>query len=48
MDLTIVAVHTICDDLSISIGPKEHSQSKMSDAEVMTTPDSFFRFNPFV
>ena len=48
MDLTIVAVHTICDDLLISIGPKEHPQSKMSDAEVVTTPDSFLTLTPFV
>jgi hypothetical protein len=37
MDLTIVAVYTICDDLLISIGHQEHPQAKMSDAEVMTT-----------
>ena len=36
MDLTIVAVYTICDDLLISIGHQEHPQAKMSDAEVMT------------
>lgn len=36
MDLTIVAVYTICDDLLISIGHQEHRQTKMSDAEVMT------------
>ena len=36
MDLTIVAVYTICEDLLISIGHKEHPQAKMSDAEVMT------------
>ena len=36
MDLTIVAVYTIPDDLLISIGHKEHPQTKMSDAEVMT------------
>lgn len=37
MDLTIVALYTICDDLLISIGHQEHPQAKMSDAEVMTT-----------
>ena len=37
MDLTIVAVYTICDDFLISIGHQEHQQAKMSDAEVMTT-----------
>ena len=37
MDLTIVAVYTICDDLLISIGHRNHPQAKMSDAEVMTT-----------
>ena len=36
MDLTIVAVYTICDDLLISIGHPEHPQAKRSDAEVMT------------
>ena len=36
MDLTIVALYTICDDLLISIGHKAHPQAKMSDAEVMT------------
>ena len=36
MDLTIVALYTICDDLLISIGHPEHPQAKMSDAEVMT------------
>ena len=36
MDLTIVAVYTIPDDLLISIGHKEHPQTKKSDAEVMT------------
>ena len=38
MDLTIVAVYTICDDLLISLGHQEHPLAKMSDAEVMTTP----------
>ncbi len=37
MDLTIVAVYTICDDLLISLGHQDHQQAKMSDAEVMTT-----------
>ena len=37
MDLTIVAVYTICDNLLISLGHQEHSLAKMSDAEVMTT-----------
>ena len=37
MDLTIVALYTICDDLLISIGHQEHQLAKMSDAEVMTT-----------
>ena len=37
MDLTIVAVYTICDDLLISLGHHEHPLAKMSDAEVMTT-----------
>ena len=36
MDLTIVALYTICDDLLISIGHKAYPQAKMSDAEVMT------------
>ena len=36
MDLTIVAVYTICDDLLISTGHQEHPQAKMSDAEIMT------------
>ena len=36
MDLTIVALWTICDDLLIAIGHQEHPQAKMSDAEVMT------------
>ena len=37
MDLTIVAVYTICDDLLISLGHQEHPQTQMTDAEVMTT-----------
>ncbi len=37
MDLTIVAVYTICDDLLISIGHKTHPKAQMTDAEVMTT-----------
>ena len=37
MDLTIVAVYTICDDLLISLGHQKHPLTKMSDAEVMTT-----------
>ena len=37
MDLTIVALYTICDDLLIALGHQEHQQAKMSDAEVMTT-----------
>ena len=37
MDLTIVALYTICDDLLISIGHRNHPQAKMSEAEVMTT-----------
>lgn len=37
MELTIVAVYTICDDLLISRGHYTDPQSKMSDAEVMTT-----------
>ena len=37
MDLTIVAVYTICDDLFISLGHQEDPRAKMSDAEVMTT-----------
>ena len=37
MDLTIVALYTICDDLLISTGHHDHAQAKMSDAEVMTT-----------
>jgi hypothetical protein len=37
MDLTIVAVYTICDDLLISLGHQEHPLTEMSNAEVMTT-----------
>ena len=37
MDLTIVAVYTICDDLLISLGHQNDPRAKMSDAEVMTT-----------
>ena len=37
MDLTIVAVYTICDDFLIAQGHQEHPLAKMSDAEVMTT-----------
>ena len=37
MDLTIVALYTICDDLLISLKHRNHPQAKMSDAEVMTT-----------
>lgn len=37
MDLTIVAVYTICDDFLISCGHQDHPLAKMSDAEVMTT-----------
>ena len=37
MDLTIVAVYTMCDDLLISLGHQDHPLAKMSDAEVMTT-----------
>lgn len=37
MDLTIVAVYTMCDDLLISLGHQDHRLAKMSDAEVMTT-----------
>ena len=36
MDLTIVAVYTICDDLLISIRHQEHPQVKMSDTDVTT------------
>ncbi|MDE0686757.1 MAG: hypothetical protein OXI61_01195 [Candidatus Poribacteria bacterium] len=37
MDLTIVAVYTICDDLLISLGHQKHPLTEMSDVEVMTT-----------
>lgn len=37
MDLTLVAVYTMCDDLLISLGHQDHPLAKMSDAEVMTT-----------
>ena len=37
MDLTIVAVYTICDDFLILLGHQEHPQTQMTDAEVMTT-----------
>lgn len=37
MDLTIVAVYTICDDLLISLGHQDDTRAKMSDAEVMMT-----------
>jgi len=37
MDLTIVAVYTICDDLLISLGHQDDPRAKKSDAEVMTT-----------
>ena len=37
MDLTIVAVYTMCDDLLISLGHQDHPLAKMSEAEVMTT-----------
>ena len=37
MDLTIVAVYTMCDDFLIAQGHQEHPLAKMSDAEVMTT-----------
>ncbi len=48
MELTIVAVYTICDDLLISLGHQTHPQAKMTDAEVMTTAiiaAHFFRGN---
>ena len=44
MDLTIVAVYTICDDLLISLGHRTHPQAQMSDAEVMTTAIIAARF----
>ena len=37
MELTIVAVDTICDNLLISLGHQTHPQAQMTDAEVMTT-----------
>ena len=37
MELTIVAIYTICDDLLISLGHQTHPQARMTDAEVMTT-----------
>jgi hypothetical protein len=37
MDLTIVAVYTICDDFLIAQGHQDHPLAQMSDAEVMTT-----------
>ena len=37
MNLTLVAVWTICDDLFISLGHQDDARAKMSDAEVMTT-----------
>lgn len=36
MDLSIVAVYTICDNLLISLRHHEYLLAKMSDAEVMT------------
>ena len=36
MDLTIVALYTICDYLLISLGHPNDPRAKMSDAEVMT------------
>ena len=33
MDLTIVAVYTICDDLLISLGHREHPQTQITDAD---------------
>ena len=36
MELTIVAVYTICADHLISLGHHTDPQAKMSDAEVMT------------
>ena len=33
MDLTIVAVYTICDDLLISLGHQDDRRAKMSTAE---------------
>ncbi|MDE0314692.1 MAG: IS982 family transposase [Candidatus Poribacteria bacterium] len=37
MELTIVAVYTICNDLLISLGHQTHPNAQMTDAEVMTT-----------
>lgn len=31
MDLTIVALYTICDDFLISLGHQDHPQAKMSE-----------------
>ncbi len=36
MELTIVAVYTICDDLLISLGHHSNPRVKMSDVKVMT------------
>lgn len=37
MDEQIVAIYCLCDDLLRSLGHREDSQARMSDAEVMTT-----------
>ncbi len=37
MELTIIAVWTICDDLLKFIGHRTYPQVQMSDAKVMTT-----------
>ena len=37
MDLTIVAIYTMCDDLLIPLGHQDHPLAKMSGTEVMTT-----------
>ena len=37
MDLTPVAVYTICDNFLILLGPQEHPPAQMSDVEVITT-----------
>ena len=37
MELTIVAVYTICDDLLMALGHHTDPQAQMTDAEVMTT-----------
>ena len=37
MELTIVAVYTICDDLLISLGHQTHPQAQKTVAEVMIT-----------